>query len=77
MMSLLLYPIAETLAHDLHYALSSTGQTRPQRLNAVGTSSSGDKFEQGGSMQCIVFFNLVKLNIHNVQVFFETELGAD
>ena len=27
-------------------------------------SSGGDNFEQGGSVQCIVFFNLVKLDMH-------------
>ena len=36
---------------------------RPQCFN-IEKSSSGDNFEQGGSVQCIVFFNLVKLNMH-------------
>ena len=36
---------------------------RPQCFNTE-KSSSGDNFEQGGSVQCIDFFNLVKLNMH-------------
>ena len=76
--------IAETSAHGLHCALNSTGQTRPQHFNAEKTIS-GVKFEQVGSVQCIVFFNLVKLNIHlkkntDLEKFSSKrnwELGAD
>ena len=38
-------------------------QSCPQCFNAE-KNSSGDKFEQVSSMQCIVFFNLVKLSTH-------------
>ena len=55
--------IAETSAHGLHCDLNITGQTCPKRFNAEKVNN-GDKFEQVGSVQCIVFFNLVKLNIH-------------
>ena len=55
--------IAETSVPGWYRALNSTGQTRLPCFNAE-KSSSGKKFEQESSVQCIVFFNLVKLNIH-------------
>ena len=51
--------LIKTSAYGWHCALNSTGQTRSQSFNAE-KSSSGDK----SSVQCIVFFNLVKFSIH-------------
>ena len=55
--------ITEISIHRWHYTLNNTGQTCPRSFNAE-KSSSGDNFKQGGSVQCIVFFNLVKFSIH-------------
>ena len=43
-----------------------TSRVKLVRLQCFNTEkrSSGDNFEQGGSVQCIDFFNLVKLNMH-------------
>ena len=67
--------IAETLVPGWYRALNSTGQTRLPCFNAK-KSSNGNKFEQKSSGQCIVFFKLVKLNIHLKKIIHLTKFSS-